>query len=324
MSRLRLVLVLDWVILALAVLAVVDRHHRRLRYRVRRDPALGAPDRSCGARGARGVAGAVACRPGHSAAEWPAGLGRAACATGCSTAPPTPNRRSSAVPAGCAISLFATAGLLAIGAVLMHTQLAQMTRGAGPRRSPVLDVAHGVGVPAARRRPPPAVRCQHLPPRAADPDVLRLDAAAGRDRRAAARHRAEPGGRLQPPVPLRVPALRDHHLRPDRGASRVTARGVRRRADLRLLPVPLRALQPSRAPDDLLDAAGTAGAPSPVADVAHAVCDRAGAVRCGGAVLVDVLRRVLPALRRRDPRDADPRLPPGVAPHRARRSPPAG
>ena len=60
--------------------------------------------------------------------------------------------------------------------------------------------------------------------------------------------------------------------------------GVRRRVDLRVLPVPLRALQPSRAPDDLLDAAGAAGAAPPVADLAHAVRRRARAVRSGGAV----------------------------------------
>ena len=52
--------------------------------------------------------------------------------------------------------------------------------------------------------------------------------------------------------------------------------------------------------------------------------DRARVVRSGGAVFVDVLRRFLPALRRCGPRDAAPRVPSREAPHRDARSPPPG
>ena len=52
--------------------------------------------------------------------------------------------------------------------------------GARPRRSAVLDVANGLGLPSVGRRSAAAVRRQHLPSRAADPHVFRLDAACRR------------------------------------------------------------------------------------------------------------------------------------------------
>ena len=78
--------------------------------------------------------------------------------------------------------------------------------------------------------------------------------------------------------------------------------GVRRRVALRVLSVPLRALQPSRAADDLLDAAGAAGAASLLADLAP--CGMPSRSRC--AAWRSSIRRCttafLPALRRRGPR----------------------
>ena len=84
------------------------------------------------------------------------------------------------------------------------------------------------------------------------------------------------------------------NVSPGRAPDRIARGGVRRRAAVRVLSVPVRALQPLRAADDLLHAAGAAGAAS-VRERPRAPRDAVlfGLLAAGAALLLDVLRRVL-------------------------------
>ena len=271
------------------------------------------------------MAGPVAGGRRYPAAERTPGLGAARFAIGCSIAHADPEPPLTPRPHFLRHLLYAVLGLIAIGAVLMRTQLAQMD-GVPDLGDPLFSmwrmgwVFHQLG---GDPRPLFDANIFHPEPLTFTySDSMLLPAAIGAPLLAIG---------LSPAVAYNLLFLSGFllsgidDLRAIERAPRLAAGGVRRRVDLRVLPVSLRALQPSRAADDLLDAAGVAGAAPPVADVAHALRRRARVVRRGGALLVDVLRRVLPALRA--VRSSATLLlvsASRVAPHRAARSPPPG
>ena len=170
--------------------------------------------------------------------------------------------------------------------------------GARSRRSALFDVADRLGEPSAPRGSPSAVRREHLLPRAADADLLGCDAPARAVRGAAPRPRHPSGHHLQPADVVGVPLFRGRDLCAGQPPDRIASGGFHCGCHLRLLSLPVRALQPSRAAVHAMDAALAAGDSSIRRDVAHAACGAGGACGGGPAVLVDVLRRVLPLLWR--------------------------
>ena len=145
-----------------------------------------------------------------------------------------------------------------------------------------------------QRRPAAALQPEHLPPLSADADLLRLDAPAVADDGAAARCRAPSRRRLQRDDDLQLRAVRAGDVRAGGTAHGLAGRGVRLGIAVRFLSVPLRALQPLRAADDLLHAARVVGPASvrehrlAAATASHSACSSAGAV-----LLLDVLRGLL-------------------------------
>ncbi len=172
--------------------------------------------------------------------------------------------------------------------------------GARPGGSAVLHVANGLALSAVERRSTSPVQRQHLLSRAADAHVLGLDARSVAHRSAAAGRGAPSCHRVQRAVPVRLRVLGRYDVLAGGPDHWIGQSGIRCRHALRLLPVPVRALQPSRAPDDVLDAARTARTSPVQPDARASVRDRGGAVRSRAVVLVDVLRRLLPPLRCRD------------------------
>ena len=179
--------------------------------------------------------------------------------------------------------------------------------GAGSGRPAVFDLADRLGPSQAARGSPAALQPEHLPPASVHADLLRLDAPSGADDRAAARARPAPGDRLQRGARLQLRRLGVRDVPARRAPDRIAGRRLCLRAAVRVLSLPLRALQPFRAADDLLHAARAAG-PAPLPDHGARAGRRRGR-RAGGrpVVFLDVLRRVLHVLRRRAP--ADPRPP---------------
>ena len=162
--------------------------------------------------------------------------------------------------------------------------------GAGPRRSAVFDLAIRVGVSQAWRRSAAALQPQHLPSAPADADLLGFDAPAGADDRSLSARRDASGDGLQPGLGAELHRFGLRDVSAGRATDRIARGRVRGWASLWLLSVSLRALQPLRAADDVLHAAGATGAPP----VCHERADQGrGAVwrTCRrAALLLDVLR----------------------------------
>ena len=150
-----------------------------------------------------------------------------------------------------------------------------------------------LGVSQARRRSTAAVQPKRVSPAPTDADLLGFDAPPSADDDAVSGRRDASGIGLQPGAGVELHRVGVRDVSPRGAPDRIARRRVRSRAAVWFLSLPVRTLQPLRAADDLLHAAGAAGAPPLRGDGAHAGRGGLGVAGRRAAVLVDVLRRVL-------------------------------
>ena len=206
------------------------------------------------------------------------------CATGCSIGRADPEPLARSGPADWKRCGLAALGFAALGAVLLHTQLAQM-RSVPDLGDPLFSmwrmgwVFHQLG---GDPRPLFDANIFHPEPLTLTySDSMLLPALMGAPLLAAGLH---------PVVAYNVLFLSGFLLSALTtyvlivALTGLGARGVRRRAALRLLSLSLRALQPPRAADDLLDAARAAGA-APLLPVVADPLRRSRWALCGVAQL---------------------------------------